>query len=157
VTRHAALYRMCAKPSPTPGRGTGATQFGVEVTPKQLELAHELVPTATGDMASRHVVILLAAAAQGCNITEPSPSPGAERTSVARALNYYEGSEKRYLISTPQQGLTGRLNVCIGEEIVDSSGNKIEAGPMTIYEIEGTRDDDDRAYGGTSPWRGARW
>jgi hypothetical protein len=94
-------------------------------------------------MASRYMVILLAAAAQGCNITEssPLPSPGAEayRTSVARALNYYEGSEKRYLISTPQQGISGRLNVCTREEIVDSSGNKIEAGPMTIYEIEGSR------------------
>jgi hypothetical protein len=98
-------------------------------------------------MASRCVVILLAAAAQGCNITEPSPSPGAEtyRTSVARALNYYEGSEKRYLISTPQQGLTGRLNVCTREEIVDSSGNKIEAGPMTFYEIEGSRIVDSRS------------
>jgi hypothetical protein len=52
--------------------------------------------------------------------------------SVAGALNYYEGSEKRYLISTPQQGLAGRLNVCTREEIVDSSGNKIEAGPMTL-------------------------
>jgi hypothetical protein len=41
-------------------------------------------------MASRYVVILLATAAQGRNITEPSPSPGAEayQTSVARALNY---------------------------------------------------------------------
>jgi putative ABC transport system substrate-binding protein len=29
------------------GNLTGATQFGVEVTPKQLELAHGLVPTAT--------------------------------------------------------------------------------------------------------------
>jgi len=29
------------------GNVTGATQFGVEVTPKQLQLAHELVPTAT--------------------------------------------------------------------------------------------------------------
>jgi putative ABC transport system substrate-binding protein len=29
------------------GNVTGATQFGVEVTPKQLELAHKLVPTAT--------------------------------------------------------------------------------------------------------------
>jgi putative ABC transport system substrate-binding protein len=29
------------------GNVTGATQFGVEVTPKQLELAHELAPTAT--------------------------------------------------------------------------------------------------------------
>jgi putative tryptophan/tyrosine transport system substrate-binding protein len=29
------------------GNLTGATQFGVEVTPKQLELAHELLPTAT--------------------------------------------------------------------------------------------------------------
>jgi hypothetical protein len=56
---------------------------------------------------------------------------------VACALNYYEGSKKRYLISTPQQGLAGRLNACTREEIVDSSGNKIEAGPMTIYEIEG--------------------
>jgi hypothetical protein len=97
----------------------------------------------------RYVGILLAAAAQGCNITEPSPSasPGAEayRTSVARALNYYEGSEKRYLISTPQQGLAGRLNVCTREEIVDSSGNKIEAGPMTIYEIEGSRIVDSRS------------
>ena len=74
-------------------------------------------------------------------ITEPALAPGAEayRASVARALSYYEGSEKRYLISTPQQGLTGRLNVCTREEIVDSSGNKIEAGPMTIYEIEGDR------------------
>jgi hypothetical protein len=78
-------------------------------------------------MASRYVVILLAATAQGCNMTEPSPSPAAEtyRTSVARALNYYEGSEKRYLISTPQLGLTGRLNVCTREQIVDGSGNKI--------------------------------
>jgi hypothetical protein len=33
----------------------------------------------------------------------------------------------------------GRLNVSTREEIVDSSGNKIEAGPMTIYEIEGSR------------------
>jgi hypothetical protein len=54
-------------------------------------------------MASRHMAILLAAAAQGCIITEPAPAPGAEayRASVARALSYYEGSEKRYLISTP--------------------------------------------------------
>jgi hypothetical protein len=98
-------------------------------------------------MATRYAVVLLAAAAQGCNITEPSPSPGAEtyRMSVARALNCYEGSEKRYLISTPQQGLTGRLNVCTREEIVDSSGNKIEAGPMTIYEIEGSRIVDSRS------------
>jgi hypothetical protein len=98
-------------------------------------------------MASRYVVILLAATAQGCNMTEPSPSPAAEtyRTSVARALNYYEGSEKRYLISTPQHGLTGRPNVCTREEIVDSSGNKIEAGPMTIYEIEGSRIVDSRS------------
>jgi putative ABC transport system substrate-binding protein len=29
------------------GNVTGATQLGVEITPKQLELAHELVPTAT--------------------------------------------------------------------------------------------------------------
>ena len=100
-------------------------------------------------MASRYMVILLAAAAHGCNITElsPLPSPGAEayRTSVARALNYYEGSEKRYLISTPQQGISGRLNVCTREEIVDSSGNKIEAGPMTIYEIEDSRIIDSRS------------
>jgi hypothetical protein len=131
----------------------------VEVTPKQLELAHELVPTATGDMASRYVVILLAAAAQGCNITEPLPSPGAEayRTSVARALNYYEGSEKRYLISTPQQGLTGRLNVCTREEIVDSSGNKIEADPMTITRSRALGTMTTAPMGGTSPWCGARW
>ena len=99
------------------------------------------------DMASRHMAILLAAAAQGCIITEPALAPGAEayRASVARALSYYEGSEKRYLISTPQQGLTGRLNVCTREEIVDSSGNKIEAGPMTFYEIEGSRIVDSRS------------
>jgi hypothetical protein len=100
-------------------------------------------------MALRYMVILLAAAAQGCNTTEssPLPSPGAEayRTSVARALNYYEGSEKRYLISTPQQGIPGRLNVCTREEIVDGSGNKIEAGPMTIYEIEDSRIIDSRS------------
>jgi hypothetical protein len=75
------------------------------------------------DMASRHMAILLAAAAQGCIITEPAPGAEAYRASVARALSYYEGSEKRYLISTPQQGLTGRLDVCTREEIVDSSGN----------------------------------
>jgi hypothetical protein len=44
--------------------------------------------------------------------------------SVARALTYYEGSEKRYLISTPwEQGLPGRLTVCTREEIVDGNGN----------------------------------
>jgi hypothetical protein len=31
------------------------------------------------------------------------------------------------------------------EEIVDSSGNKIEAGPMTFYEIEGSRIVDGRS------------
>jgi hypothetical protein len=55
------------------------------------------------------------------------------------------GSEKRYLISTPwEQGLPGRLTVCTREEIVDSRGNKTEAGPMTIYEIEGSRIIDSR-------------
>ena len=51
---------------------------------------------------------------------------------MARALSYYEGSEKRYLISTPQQGLTGRLNVCTREEIVDSSGNKIQGAEVRL-------------------------
>jgi hypothetical protein len=99
-------------------------------------------------MASRHMAILLAAAAQGCIFTEapppPPPDAAAYRTSVARALNYYEGSEKQYLISTPWQGLPGRLTVCTREEIVDSRGNKTEAGPMTIYEIEGSRIIDSR-------------
>jgi hypothetical protein len=88
------------------------------------------------------MAILLAAAAQGCIFTEAAPPPDAAvyRTSVARALNCYEGSEKRYLISTPwEHGLPGRLTVCTREEIVDSSGNKTEAGPMTIFEIEGSR------------------
>jgi hypothetical protein len=112
-------------------------------------------------MASRHMAILLAAATQGCIFTEAAPPPDAAayRTSVARALNYYEGSEKQYLISTPSQGLRGRLTVCIWEEIVDSRGNKTEAGPMTIYEIEGSgiidsREDDTclfRDYGPLQP------
>ena len=98
-------------------------------------------------MASRHMAILLAAATQGCIFTEAAPPPDAAayRTSVARALNYYEGSEKRYLISTPwEQGLPGRLTVCVRQEIVDSGGNKTEAGPMTIFELEGSRIIDSR-------------
>jgi hypothetical protein len=98
-------------------------------------------------MATRHMAILLAAATQGCIFTEAAPPPpdaAAYRTSIARALNYYEGNEKQYLISTPWQGLPGRLTVCIREEIVDSRGNKTEAGPMTIYEIEGSRIIDSR-------------
>jgi hypothetical protein len=84
------------------------------------------------------LVILLAAAAQGCAINEP---PGAEayRTSVAQAMSYYEGSERRYLISTPWQELLGRQSVCTREEIVDHRGNKTEAGPMTLYVLEGSR------------------
>jgi hypothetical protein len=101
-------------------------------------------------MASRHMAILLAAATQGCIFTEAAPPPHAAvyRTSVARALNYYEGSEKRYLISTPYQGLPGHLTVCTREEIVDSRGNKTEAGPMTIYDIEGSRIVDSRSDDG---------
>jgi hypothetical protein len=97
-------------------------------------------------MTSRHLVILLAAAAQGCAINEPPP-PGAEayRTSVAQAMSYYEGSERRYLISTPWQELLGRQSVCTREEIVDSSGNHIEAGPVTIYALEGSRIVDSRS------------
>jgi hypothetical protein len=97
-------------------------------------------------MTSRHLAILLVAAAQGCAIKEPSP-PGAEayRTSVARDMSYYEGSERRYLISTPWQELLGRQSVCTREEIVDSSGNKIEAGPVTIYVLEGSRIVDSRS------------
>jgi hypothetical protein len=53
-------------------------------------------------MASPHMaIILLAAAAQSCAIKEPPPGAEAYRTSVARALDHYEGSERRYLISTP--------------------------------------------------------
>jgi hypothetical protein len=107
-------------------------------------------------MASRHMAILLAAATQGCIFTEAAPPPDAAvyRTSVARALNYYEGSEKRYLISTPYQGLPGHLTVW--EEIVDSRGNKTEAGPMTIYDsrIVDSRSDDGclyRDYGPLEP------
>ena len=73
--------------------------------------------------------------------------PGAEayRTSVVHGLNDCEGSERRYLISTPwERGLPRRLTVCTREEIVDSRGNKTEAGPMTIYEIEGSRITDSR-------------
>jgi hypothetical protein len=96
-------------------------------------------------MTSLHMAILLAVGVPGCTITEPPPDAAAYRTSVARALSYCEGSEKRYLISTPwEQGLPGRLTVCTGEEIVDSRGNKTEAGPMTIYEIEGSRIIDSR-------------
>jgi hypothetical protein len=94
----------------------------------------------------RHMAIPLAAATQGCIFAEAAPPPDAVayRTSVARALNYYEGGEKKYLISTPWQGLPGRLTVCTREEIVDSRGNKTETGPMTIYEIEGGRIIDSR-------------
>jgi hypothetical protein len=64
---------------------------------------------------------------------------------MARALSYYAGSEKRYLISTPwEQGLPVRLTVCTREEIVDGSGNKTQAGPMIIYEVEGSRVIDSR-------------
>jgi hypothetical protein len=35
--------------------------------------------------------------------------------------------------------MPGRLTVCTREELVDSRGNKIEAGAMIIYEIEGSR------------------
>jgi hypothetical protein len=65
-------------------------------------------------MASRHMAILLAAATQGCIFTEAAPPPDAAayRTSIARALSYYEGSEKQYLISTPSQGPRGRPTVC---------------------------------------------
>src|SRR6202162_3699755 len=90
-------------------------------------------------MTSRHLAILVAAAAQGCGIKEPQPSAEAYRTSVARALNYYEGSERRYLISTPWLELLGRQSVCTREEIVDHSGNKTEAGPMILYVPGGDR------------------
>jgi hypothetical protein len=90
-------------------------------------------------MTSRHLAILLTAAAQGCGIKEPQPSAEAYRTSVARALGYYEGSEKRYLISTPWLQLLGRQSVCTREEIVDHSGNKVQADPTTIYVLEGSR------------------
>jgi hypothetical protein len=96
-------------------------------------------------MTSRHLAILLAAAAQGCAIKEPSRDAEAYRTSVARALSYYEGSERRYLISTPWQELLGRQNVCTREQIVDSRGNHIEAGPMTVYVLEGSRIVDSRS------------
>jgi hypothetical protein len=90
-------------------------------------------------MTSRHLAILLAAAAQGCAVNEPSPNAEAYRTSVARALGYYEGSDKRYLISTPWQELLGRQNVCTREEIVDHSGNKVQTDPTTVYVLEGSR------------------
>jgi hypothetical protein len=96
-------------------------------------------------MTSLHLANLLAAGVQGCAITKPPPDAEAYRTSVARPLSYYEGSEKRYLISTPwEQGLPGGLTVCTREEIVDGSGNKTQAGPMIIYEIEGSRIIDSR-------------
>jgi hypothetical protein len=54
--------------------------------------------------------------------------------SVARALTYYEGSEKRYLISTPwEQGLPGRLTVCTREEIVDGM---LGVGTGTVQRIK---------------------
>jgi hypothetical protein len=90
-------------------------------------------------MSSCHLAILLAAAAQGCSVKESTPDAGAYRTSVARAMSYYEGSERRYLISTPWLEPFGRQSVCTREEIVDSRGNKTEAGPMTIYILEGSR------------------
>jgi hypothetical protein len=95
----------------------------------------------------RHMAVLLAAATQGCIFTEAAPPPDAAayRTSVARALNYYEGSEKRYLISTPwERGYLGGLTVCTREEIVDGRGNMTEAGPMIIHEIERGRIIDSR-------------
>jgi hypothetical protein len=83
-------------------------------------------------MTSLHMAILLAAGVPGCTIMEAPPDVAAYRTSVARALSYYEGSQKRYLISTPwEQGLPGRLTVCTREEVVDGRGNKTEAGPFT--------------------------
>ena len=90
-------------------------------------------------MTSRYLAMLLAAAAQGCAVNEPSPNAEAYRTSVARALGYYEGSEKRYLISTPWQQLSGRQTVCTREEIIDHSGNKVQADPTTVYVLEGSR------------------
>jgi hypothetical protein len=90
-------------------------------------------------MTSRYIAMLLAAAAQGCAVNAPPPDAEAYRTSVALALGYYEGSGKRYLISTPWQQLLGRQSVCTREEIVDHSGNKVQADPTTVYVLEGSR------------------
>ena len=50
-----------------------------------------------------------------------------------------------FRISTPWQELLGRQSVCTRDEIVDSSGNHIEAGPVTIYVLEGSRIVDSRS------------
>lgn len=90
-------------------------------------------------MDYRILPILAAAVLQGCATAEPmAGSQDAYRPSVARALSYYEGSDRRYLLSAPVQSLPGRLSVCTREEIDDGRGGKA-AGTMTHFIVEGGR------------------
>jgi len=73
----------------------------------------------------------------GCATTEPSAdSSDAYRATLARSLGYYEGTEKRYLISAPWRALNGRISVCVREELDDGRGNKIGGGQMNVYLLD---------------------
>lgn len=86
--------------------------------------------------ACRIAVLLAAGTLQACATAEPMPgSSDAYRASVARALSYYEGTDKRYQISAPWQSLPGRLSVCAREDMDDGRGGRA-GGPMTHFIVE---------------------